>query len=336
MNTPKEKITIQDIANLAGVAKSTVSRYLNNGYVSKEKAAVIDKVIQQTGYKSNFFAKRLKTKRSNLIGIVMPRLDSFSAGKLLTGMNKLLEKHGYQGLILVSDLSLKKEVANIRQLIQQGVDGIIVQSIGITDSHLQLVKNAAIPIIFTGQSHPDVKYLKVNDKHAGELMGEYIAKLHHQRIVYLGVSAKDTAVGIKRREGFTIGFEKYADKQACIDFVETDFSFDMAYTKGKEVLSFKPTAVVCATDNIALGLLRYLHENNIAVPQDISLAGFGGYPVSNVSYPSLTTLSFDYIHLGAKTAQKLLMMLNGENVSSEFESNMLLITRESTAYVKSD
>ena len=90
-----QKLTIQDIANLAGVAKSTVSRYLNNGYVSKEKAMLIDKVIRETGYKSNFFAKRLKTKQSKLIGIVMPRLDSFSAGKLLTGFNIILQQMGY-------------------------------------------------------------------------------------------------------------------------------------------------------------------------------------------------------------------------------------------------
>ena len=103
-----QKLTIQDIANLAGVAKSTVSRYLNNGYVSKEKAMLIDKVIRETGYKSNFFAKRLKTKQSKLIGIVMPRLDSFSAGKLLTGFNIILQQMGYQALILISELNSQK------------------------------------------------------------------------------------------------------------------------------------------------------------------------------------------------------------------------------------
>ena len=100
--------------------------------------------------------------------------------------------------------------------------------------------------------------------------------------------------------------------------------------KGSEVLAFNPTAVVCATDNIALGLLRYMHEKNIKVPQQISLAGFGGYPYSNISYPSLTTISFDYKHLGAKTADKLLIMLKGTKVQSEFDNNLIFITQEST------
>lgn len=162
-------------------------------------------------------------------------------------------------------------------------------------------------------------------------MGSYIAGLNHSNVAYVGVSSIDIAVGVDRRQGFAEGFNSVKPK-GIIHFIETDFSFDTAYTKGKEVLSFNPTAVICATDNIALGLLRYMHENNIHVPQQISLAGFGGYPYSNVSYPSLTTLAFDYKYLGAKTAEKLLLMLQNQNIKekSEFDNNMILFTREST------
>ena len=328
-----QKLTIQDIANLAGVAKSTVSRYLNNGYVSKEKAMLIDKVIRETGYKSNFFAKRLKTKQSKLIGIVMPRLDSFSAGKLLTGFNIILQQMGYQALILISELNSQKELDNIYKLIQQGVDGIIVDSININDNHLKLINQANIPIIFTGQSHDKVNFIKVDDINAGKLMGEYIASLNHQQVVFLGVSPQDKAVGVDRYEGFKQGFLAN-NPQGKISFVQTDFSFEQAYNLGDTVVSFNPSAVICATDNIALGLLRYFHEKKIHVPQDISLAGFGGYPVGSISYPSLTSLAFDYKHLGIKTAEKLLSMLQNHPVTSEYDHNMNLIIRESTRLAK--
>ena len=304
-----QKLTIQDIANLAGVAKSTVSRYLNNGYVSKEKAMLIDKVIRETGYKSNFFAKRLKTKQSKLIGIVMPRLDSFSAGKLLTGFNIILQQMGYQALILISELNSQKELDNISQLIQQGVDGIIVDSININDNHLKLINQANIPIIFTGQSHDKVNFIKVDDINAGKLMGEYIASLNKQ--------------------GFLAN-----NPQGKISFVQTDYSLEQAYNLGDTIVSFNPSAVICATDNIALGLLRYFHEKKIHVPQDISLAGFGGYHVGSISYPSLTSLAFDYKHLGIKTVEKLLSMLQNHPVTSEYDHNMNLIIRESTRLAK--
>lgn len=234
-----QKLTIQDIANLAGVAKSTVSRYLNNGYVSKEKAMLIDKVIRETGYKSNFFAKRLKTKQSKLIGIVMPRLDSFSAGKLLTGFNIILQQMGYQALILISELNLQKELDNISQLIQQGVDGIIVDSININYNHLKLINQANIPIIFTGQSHDKVNFIKVDDINAGKLMGEYIASLNHQQVVFLGVSPQDNAVGVDRYEGFRQGFLAN-NPQGKISFVQTDCSLEQAYNLGDTVVSFEP------------------------------------------------------------------------------------------------
>ena len=108
-----QKVTIQDIADLAGVSKSTVSRYLNQGYISEAKAARIRAVIEQTGYQANFFAKRLKMKRSKLIGIVLPRMDSVSVGKLLSGIGRILEPAGYQGILLVSQLQEEKELENI-------------------------------------------------------------------------------------------------------------------------------------------------------------------------------------------------------------------------------
>ena len=183
---------------------------------------LIDKVIRETGYKSNFFAKRLKTKQSKLIGIVMPRLDSFSAGKLLTGFNIILQQMGYQALILISELNSQKELDNISQLIQQGVDGIIVDSININDNHLKLINQANIPIIFTGQSHDKVNFIKVDDINAGKLMGEYIASLNHQQVVFLGVSPQDKAVGVDRYEGFKQGFLAN-NPQGKISFVQTDF-----------------------------------------------------------------------------------------------------------------
>jgi LacI family sucrose operon transcriptional repressor len=268
------KITIQDIATLAGVSKSTVSRYLNQGYVSRQKADKVKKVIAETGFRSNFFAKRLKMKRSKLIGIVLPRMDSVTVGKLLTGMNRIFEPAGYQGLALVSSLEKRKELANIASLEQQGVDGIIIDSIGITPRHVELAKAASVPMVFTGQQHPDVHYIKIDDYGAGRMMGAYLKQMGHKKAVFAGVTEQDEAVGVDRKRGFYDAF--MADNaEAHIDFVETGFDFSAAYAKAAEIWERRPTVVVCATDNIGLGILRYFHEQGIAVPQQVSITGFG-------------------------------------------------------------
>ena len=334
----EHKVTIQEIADMAGVSKSTVSRYLNQGYISEEKAARIREVIRATGYKANFFAKRLKMKESKLVGVVLPRMDSVTVGKLLTGIGRIFEPRGYQGLLLSSQLSVDKELANIRNLAQQGVDGIIVDSVGITERHVQLARSLDVPIVFTGQQHADVHWLKLDDYAAGRLMGAYLRQMGHAHAVFLGVSECDKAVGGDRKRGFLDAFQEGRTGEALVDFVETGFDFLSAYGCGpalEQHMAGGATVVVCATDNIALGVLRYFHERRVRVPEDVSVTGFGGYDVSAVVYPALTTVQFDYDLVGMKTAQYLLDVLSGTD-EPVGELPLHLIERESVKKLGSD
>lgn len=324
----KSKVTIQDIANMVNVSKSSVSRYLNNGYVSEEKAEKIREAIEKTGFETNFFAKRLKTKQSKLIGIILPRIDSVTVGKLLTGINKKLESEGYQGIILISELSVEKELSHINSLYQQGVDGIIVNSIAITKEHIKLVNRLNIPVIFTGQKNNLVDCIKINDYEAGKIMGNFFKEKNHKRVVFIGVSEEDEAVGIDRKNGFISAF-KDGNENSRVDFIQADFSFMKGYEKSKEALDFNPTAIICATDNICLGVLRYLHENRIGVPEEVSVAGFGGYDVGSVSYPTLTTIAFNYEAIGNQAAQGILDLINDKELTNEEEGSLDLIERES-------
>lgn len=322
------KVTIQDIANMVNVSKSSVSRYLNNGYVSEENAKKIKEAIEKTGFETNFFAKRLKTKKSGLIGIVIPRIDSVTVGKFLNGINKKLRENDYQGIILISELDIEKELSNINSLNQQGVDGIIINSMAITKKHIELTSKLRIPTIFSGQKSEFTNYIKIDDYEAGRIMGRYFKTKGHKNIVFLGVNEWDKAVGIDRKKGF-LDTVTENNPDCKVQFVETDFSFISAYNKANEVLKYKPTAIVCATDNICLGILRYLHENKIKVPDEISVAGFGGYDIGSVSYPTLTTVAFDYELIGCRTAQGILNLIEGKELEENKDVSLKLIERES-------
>ena len=321
-------VTIQDIARLAGVSKSTVSRYLNHGYVSREKSGRIRAIIEETGFKSNFFARRLKTRCSKLVGIVLPRLDSVTVGKMLSGITAVLEPNGYQGLILASRLRGAQELENMRSLAEQGADGLLVISTGITAEHHRLLRRLSLPVVFAGQSDPGIHYIKIDDYGAGRIMGKYMREKGHRRVVFAGVSETDRAVGIDRKQGFIEAFCENLP-EASVAFVETGFAFEHAYAKGAEIMSFQPTAVVCATDNIGLGMLRYLHEHKLRVPGQVSVTGFGGYPVGAVAYPGLTTVQFDYEFLGEQAARGLLRLLAGEEMLSDSGLPLNFIERES-------
>ncbi|MDS0527568.1 LacI family DNA-binding transcriptional regulator [Clostridium sp. SHJSY1] len=325
------KVTIQDIANMVGVSKSTVSRYLNGGYVSDENVRKISEAIDKTGFKSNFFAKRLKSQNSGLIGIVTPRIDSFTAGKVLKSINKELDEKGYQMIFLSSELDKNKELRCIEKLHEQGVDGIIVMASNIIKDNIALANRLTIPIIFTGQENSLVKCIKIDDKKAGRILGDYIKEQGHREIVFLGVSEEDKAVGVERKQGF---YEAFKDVECNINFVEADFSFNKAYEVSEKVISYKPTAVIGATDNIVLGFIRYAFEKGYEIPKDFSVAGFGGYDVGLAVHPTITTIDINYEALGKKVAASIVAAIELEEIQDEIEINLRLIERESVRKIE--
>ncbi|MEG1002292.1 MAG: LacI family DNA-binding transcriptional regulator [Clostridium sp.] len=327
------KVTIQDIANMVGVSKSTVSRYLNGGYVSGDNVNKIKEAIEKTGFETNFFAKRLKAKKSKLIGIIMPRIDSFTAGKTLKGINNKLEEKGYQSIILTSELNKEKELSNIKKLYQQGVDGIVIMSFEISKEHVEIASKLPIPVVFSGQSSEYLNCIALDDFKIGEILGEYIREQGHKNIVFLGVDERDKAVGVLRKKGF---YSAFNDEECNINFVKTTFSFNRAYEAGDEVLEHNPTAVICATDNIALGLMRFLLERGIKIPNDISVAAFGGYDVSQITYPSLTTVKIDYSLFGEKTAEKILNLIDDKELEIDSNIPLELMTRESVKKINKE
>jgi LacI family sucrose operon transcriptional repressor len=222
---------------------------------------------------------------------------------------------------------------NINSLHQQGVDGIIINSMAITKRHIELTSKLTIPTIFTGQKSEFTNYIKIDDYEAGQIMGNYFKSKGHMNIVFLGVNEWDKAVGVDRKKGFVDAMEQN-NSECNIKFVETDFSFTSAYNNTSKALEYKPTAIVCATDNICLGVLRYMHENNIRVPEEISVAGFGGYDIGTVSYPTLTTVAFDYELIGIKTARGILDLIEGKELQENNEASLKLIERESVKSIK--
>lgn len=325
------KVTIQDIANMVGVSKSTVSRYLNGGYVSDENIRKISEAIDKTGFKSNFFAKRLKSQNSGLIGVVTPRIDSFTAGKVLKSINKELDEKGYQMIFLSSELDKNKELRCIEKLHEQDVDGIIVMASNITKDNIALANRLTIPIIFTGQENSLVKCIKIDDRKAGRILGDYIKEQGHREIVFLGVSEEDKAVGIERKQGFC---EAFKDIDCNINFVEAGFSFNKAYEVSEKVISYKPTAVIGATDNIVLGFIRYAFEKGYEIPKDFSVAGFGGYDVGLAVHPTITTIDINYEALGKKVAASIVASIELEEMQDEIDINLSLIERESVRKIE--
>jgi len=324
--------TIADIAKIAGVAKSTVSRYLNGGSVSEATKQKIEQAINETGYTPNPFAQSLKAKKTSFIGTIVPRLDSYAASHTLMGIDEYLKEHHYQMIISNTSQKIEREIEQIYHFASQKVAGIIMLATEITDAHLQAFEKVNIPILLVGQEHKEVHCIIHDDYQAAYAIGEYVLQKGHRKIAYLGVTEKDIAVGKRRKQGFKAAIEK---EECEVRFFETSFNKFEAQNKAAELLAeFNPTIIVCATDNIALGALRAAQLKGLKVPEDISITGFGGYDVTEIIHPGLTTAKFFYQEAGRMAAQNILNLVKEKEVPLVTVSSFEIIERESVDSIR--
>lgn len=201
-------VTIKDIAHKAGVAKSTVSRYLNGGSVSKKTKAKLDEIVNETGYAPNTFAQSLKAKKTNMIGTIIPRLDSFATNTILASIDEELRNKQYQLIITNTNQNVKREVENIYTLAKQKVDGIILLATVVTPAHRKAIAEVNIPVLLLGQSAEGLNTIVHQEYEAGYKLGSYATELGHKDFLYFTVLEEDQAVGQLRSKGVLEALKK--------------------------------------------------------------------------------------------------------------------------------
>lgn len=322
-------VTINDIAQKAGVAKSTVSRYLNGGSVSQKTRDKIDKIVNETGYSPNTFAQSLKAKNTKMVGIIVPRLDSYSANEVLSSVDRTLREKGYQLLITNTDQSSEREIENIYTLAKQKVAGIILMATVITKEHKKVISEIDVPVLLLGQQAEGLNSIGHQEFEAGYAMGRHAGSLGHKNFLYFSVFKEDIAVGQLRANGVLTALNE--EKDVNVEIIETSFSFTKAYEIALEILpKTNATYILCATDNIAMAVLKAAHTLQLRVPDDFSLSGFGGYEVTSIVSPSITTVKYGYKELGETAVKKMFQLIKGETIGENTLIPNYLLKREST------
>lgn len=310
----KERATIDDVARMAGVAKSTVSRFLNGKPVREESAHRIRQAIEHYGYEANLFA-RLSAKQSHIIGIILPGFDSTTTPRVLTAMDKYLRTKSYTPLFINTEGDISYEVHSIGSLARMNVDGIIIVATYITPAHEKAVQGIDKPVIFMGQEFRTGVSILDDNLAAGEELGRYIAARGLTDVGLLWVSEDDIAVGLQRKEGILRGLA--AAGVTKVRNYLADFTYHTACAVARDILRDPqhPQILVCATDRIAYGVYKAAQELGLRIPEDISVTGFGGYETSELLAPPLTTLRFDAETQAVVCADTVLKMIQGDPVS---------------------
>lgn len=335
-------MNINEIAKIAGVSRATVSRYLNDGYVSEEKRLQIKKVIDETGYKPSAQARQLRSKKTRMIGVILPKINSESVSRMVAGISIVLNQAGYQLLLGNTDNDEKQEIKYMKLFKANQVDGIILIGTILTREHYKVMKEIKLPIVVLGQRSEEYSCVYHDDYNASkELTKCLLAGGKHP--AFIGVTERDIAAGQNRYNGFIDAvMEDYGDNlssPADIEKFKKDnvrtgaFSYNTGYDMTKELMECNPDidSIFCATDSIAVGSLMYLKEHGINVPKQVQLTGIGDTMMGKVAAVSLTTAHYYYKTSGTEASNMLLSMIeNEDDVRREVKMGYKIIKNEST------
>lgn len=327
-------MNISEVAKLAGVSPAAVSRYLNNGYLSEEKKEAIRKVIQETGYRPLVQAQILRTRKTRTVGVILPKIDSFSVSSVVAGIDSVLEAQGFQILLADTHNSPEKELDYLDTFDDQRVDGVILIATVFTPRHLAALKSAKRPVVIVGQHLPGFPCVYHNDYQAFCDMTKLVLQKGCRRLGYIGALTQDRAVGQERLRAYQdtvcqAGLEEQARHTAV-----AQFNMRSGREKAEELLGiYGPLdALICATDTMAAGALQYLHRQGIKVPEQMLLTGHGASGISEVTTPTITTIRFFYEESGSNAAGLLLELLEKPDTpAKEIKLGYTILENESTA-----
>ena len=317
-----KKLTIVDIAKMAGVGTTTVSRYFNGGNLKKETRERIKEIVDKYNYTPNTFAKALKSTDSKIIGVIVPCLT-------LKYLDKELKNNNYETLIMNANFDENKQLEYIKKLARMNVDGIILLPTTMSKAYESTIKSIDVPVVMLGQEGEYTYSVEYNDFNAARDLTNYVLASGHKKVAYLGVSEEDVAVGYYRKLGVLRALEKYNLEPENI--LITNFGMEEGYEIVKENIEKlkEDSCLICATDNLAYGAIKALEESGLSIGENYSVAAFGDYTSSTLLKSPLTTIKFDLKDAAKQTVEMLLNIIKKEETVMKLLIGYELKTRDS-------
>jgi LacI family transcriptional regulator len=308
-----KKVNIKDIARIAKVSHTTVSRALNDkSRIRKETKEKILSIAKELGYRPDFIARSLVMKRTKTLGLVITNIANPFYTELAWGIEKTATKLGYSIIFCStqSDISIEKQY--IEMLRSKGVDGIVFSSAHMEDPNIVVLAEEEFPIILVNRRtyHPIVKekvdYVGVDNILGGFLAVEHLIKLGHKRIGVIGGSA-ESSVGLERLEGGKKALKTYGLEQRSDYFLEGNFLKKSGYQRAKQFLKMAemPTAIFATNDYMALGVYQAILEEGLRIPEDVVLIGFNDIEFSSMQGIELTTIGQKKFEMGTIAVEML-------------------------------
>jgi LacI family transcriptional regulator len=333
MGRTRAAITIRDVAEAAGVSVSTVSRVLNDkDDVAPETYEKVQGVIQQMGYTSSLAARSMRSRHTNVIGLIVPDVADPFTIQVMRGVNRAIASFDYDLIAYTSGSIRRHSTAERERYFVSLLNGSITDGIVIVTPYATSFSTAA-PVVAVDPNNesPDCPSV-ISTNHAGALAAmEYLIGLGHRRIGFVG-GRPDLQSAKRRLRGYLDALAQAGipPEQALIE--EGDFTTDMGRLCAQRLLSLPepPTAIFAANDQSAIGTMEAVREAGLRIPGDLSVVGFDNIPESAYINPSLTTVDQFIDRLGSVATEMLIDLIQGKLLDSDqYKVETQLIVRDS-------
>lgn len=309
-----KRLTLEQIANLAGVSRATVSRVVNHHpNVSGNVRERVQEIIAQTGYEPNRAARSLASKRSSMIGLFIPLVGQSELftdpyyGTLVSGIAREASARHYTLCLFIFG-TREDEATGFQSIISSGiVDGLIFTASTIDNPYLDLLGGSHLPHVMVGRPARENGVFSVDADNVGgaSMMVSHLIRTGYQRIALIAPEL-NTTVGQDRLTGYT---NALTERNIPLDnnlIAEADFTFAGGANAMQRLLPYQPEAVFGGSDLMALGAMQAIQAAGLRVPEDIAVAGFDDFPQASTSQPPLTTIRQPVAQTGSIAVRTLL------------------------------
>lgn len=328
-------MNLEDVAKRAKVSTATVSRVLNNvGRVRHATTARVLKAVEELNYTPNLNARTLAGGQSQTLGMVVSNLENPFFLDIFRSLEADAHRRGYDVLVANTDYRPQHLVTSVRLMLGRRVAGLAVVVSEMRTSLIHELSESGIPVVFydVGTVADNISNIKVNYRLGMRRIIEYLHGLGHRRMAFIGHHPTLDPLNDRKRTFLELAAD-YAPRTKVVAVAAADGPVG-GQNATREILSsgFRPTAIVCVNDFMAIGVLRELAVERIRVPDDISVTGFDDIRLAGFMCPALTTAHIPREEIGRRIGEMLLPGPRGRvQRGHEILVETSLVVRESTA-----
>lgn len=329
------RVTITQVAALAGVSPTTVSHVLSGKrLVAEETQATVHEAIRKLGYRPNHVARSLRTRRSHMIAVIVPDITNTFYSVLTRGLADAVDGQGYGTYVCNTDGIVEREATFLDDMLDRGADGIVLAAVDVASVGALKPADLGVPVVCVGGAldHPRIDVVTTDDEQGSYEVTCHLLRRNVERVAMIEGRSES---GPTRIAGFR---RAMADNGKRVDdalMVTGDWTRRGGHDAMTRLLALparqRPDAVFCANDLMAIGAIDALREAGLAVPSDVAVAGFDDVDVATIVHPPLTTVRNPAYDIGVNAGQLLLGRLSGEYDGEAREIGLTcpLVVRES-------